>query len=455
MREIRILKALKHPNIVELIEVFRWKGKMLLVFEYVPHTLLEELENNTSGLSEEETRKYMWQLVRGLNFIHQHNVIHRDIKPENLLISKNGALKICDFGFARFLSGPDSLYTDYVSTRWYRAPELLVGDANYSQGIDIWAIGCLLAELATGQPLFPGVSDYNTLELIMGTVQGDLTRKQKKVLLQNPQFLGKEEMKGGADPGALRERVEKVDEKAYKFLEECLRIDPGQRATCEELMKSSYLDGLQKQLEKELEEIIRKDEKDFQMRMKSTGEFWSPPIPVLQLPVKKDEDKLVPLAQHKGKSKESNMTSIDISSTLSKRSDKNSVVSPMHNSVTNKNQEAGTKKHTRKDVIDFQNPPQFLKESTYSYSRPKGDNFGVSSNKVSRLVALPQITEVRAGGEKHYLKNGALQTTDKEPETGAESRERSEGRRDTVLPTIHSNASQRHSVGCSVMVEAG
>jgi len=119
MREIRILKEMKHENIVKLIEVFRWKGKIFLVFEYVPHTILEEIENNSEGLTKYEVKKYMWQLIKGTNFIHQYNVIHRDLKPENLLVSKGGVLKICDFGFARFLAGPGSLYTDYVSTRWY------------------------------------------------------------------------------------------------------------------------------------------------------------------------------------------------------------------------------------------------------------------------------------------------------------------------------------------------
>jgi len=444
MREIRILKALKHPNIVDLIEVFRWKGKMLLVFEYVPHTLLEELENNTSGLSEEEARKYMWQLVRGLNFIHKHNVIHRDIKPENLLISKNGALKICDFGFARFLSTSDALYTDYVSTRWYRAPELLVGDANYSQGIDVWAIGCLLSELTTGQPLFPGVSDYNTLELIMATVQGDLTEKQKKVFLQNPQFQDKEIVKSCKDANALRGKIERIDEKAYQFLEMCLKIDPGQRVTCEELMKSKYLDGLQDVLEKELEEIIKRDEKDFQMRIKSMeGELWTPPIPLLSL---KEDDSDEELDSKPIIHKEPNIASIDIGSTLSKRSDKSSVISPTHNSVTSKN--IDTKKNTRKDIIDFQNPPSFLKESTYSHSKTKNGTLGVSNNKVNRLVALPQITEARAGGEKHYLKNGTLHSSEKDFDTCFEKNEVK-----TVLPTINSNSSQRHSVDCVVILE--
>lgn len=93
--------------------------------------------------------------------------MHRDIKPENMLLSKNGVLKICDFGFARTLNKSDNhKFTDYVSTRWYRAPELLVGDSNYSKAVDVWAIGCIFVELVTGQPLFSGDSDYEMLKLV-------------------------------------------------------------------------------------------------------------------------------------------------------------------------------------------------------------------------------------------------------------------------------------------------
>ena len=112
-------------------------------------TVLEDLERLPDGLDPNDVKKYMWMLIRSIAFCHSHNIVHRDIKPENLLISKNGALKLCDFGFARTLAGPGAKYTgidglcsnpplkshpppplqqDYVSTRWYRAPELLVGD---------------------------------------------------------------------------------------------------------------------------------------------------------------------------------------------------------------------------------------------------------------------------------------------------------------------------------------
>lgn len=117
MREIRILKALSHHNIVSLFEVFRRNKHLCLVFEYVEKTILAELEINQNGLGQTQVKKIMYQLVSALKYCHAHNVVHRDIKPENLLLAKNGILKLCDFGFARGLSTLNGKYTDYVSTR--------------------------------------------------------------------------------------------------------------------------------------------------------------------------------------------------------------------------------------------------------------------------------------------------------------------------------------------------
>jgi cyclin-dependent kinase-like len=115
-----------------LIEHFRRKKRFFLVFEYLEHTILEELEKNGS-LDFSTSRKYIFQVLRALNFIHSNNVIHRDIKPENVLVSQLGVIKLCDFGFARPYGDNDAL-TDYVATRWYRSPELLVGDPHYGKG---------------------------------------------------------------------------------------------------------------------------------------------------------------------------------------------------------------------------------------------------------------------------------------------------------------------------------
>lgn len=119
-----------------------------LVFEYVDKNLLEVLEEHPSGVSSHCVRTYIFQLVNALHWCHTHNVIHRDIKPENLLIQSKagepGTLKLCDFGFARTLPPAGQSVTEYVSTRWYRAPELLLGSKNYGFQVDIWAIGCIM-----------------------------------------------------------------------------------------------------------------------------------------------------------------------------------------------------------------------------------------------------------------------------------------------------------------------
>jgi cyclin-dependent kinase-like len=105
--------------------------------------------------------------------MHGSKVMHRDVKPENILISHHGVVKLCDFGFARGIKQTNFQYTDYVSTRWYRAPELLVGDAAYNETVDVWAIGCIFAEIYNGLPLFPGDSDLHTLQLILETITAD------------------------------------------------------------------------------------------------------------------------------------------------------------------------------------------------------------------------------------------------------------------------------------------
>jgi len=124
--------------------------------------LLEILEEKPNGLPQEIVRNYIYQLLKAIEFCHRHQVIHRDIKPENLLINpQTGDLRLCDFGFARILNANSkSPLTDYVATRWYRSPELLLGD-NYGKEVDIWAVGCIMGEISDGDPLFPGESEID------------------------------------------------------------------------------------------------------------------------------------------------------------------------------------------------------------------------------------------------------------------------------------------------------
>ncbi|KAJ3210884.1 Cyclin-dependent kinase-like 3 [Entophlyctis luteolus] len=242
LREVRMLKQLKHENIVNLIEVFRRKGKLYLVFEHVDHTILEDLDKNPYGLSDE----------RGPNGI----VIHRDIKPENILVSVNGVLKLCDFGFARTLAGPGAKYTDYVATRWYRAPELLVGDTEYGKAVDVWATGCIFAEILTGQPLFPGDTDIDQLYRIMKCL-GQLTKRHTEIFLTNPLFVGVRIPEiGKLTP--LEYKLPKVASDAMNWLHQSLIYDPDQRATTKQLMAHPYFqqDGFAERYEQELRHVI-------------------------------------------------------------------------------------------------------------------------------------------------------------------------------------------------------
>ncbi|XP_066991708.2 cyclin-dependent kinase-like 2 [Anabrus simplex] len=238
LREIRLLKKLRHDNLVNLIEVFRRKRRFYLVFEFMDHTVLEELEENVSGLGDETSRKYIFQVIRGIDFCHANNIVHRDVKPENVLVSRLGVVKLCDFGFARCLIFPGDNYTDYVATRWYRAPELLVGDPKYGRQVDIWAIGCLFAEMMTGEPLFPGDSDIDQLFQIVKLL-GKLSNRHQPLIARNPDFKGlKQHFEDGIR--ALSKKFPSWPNITVDFLAACLKMDPLLRPCSGELLKHTY-----------------------------------------------------------------------------------------------------------------------------------------------------------------------------------------------------------------------
>ncbi|GFR73214.1 cyclin-dependent kinase-like 5, partial [Elysia marginata] len=229
MRELKMLRALKQENIVELREAFKRKGKLYLVFEYVEKNMLELLEPHPNGVPYEKARSLTYQLCKAVMWCHARDIIHRDIKPENLLISKDGVLKLCDFGFARNIAGgSNGLYTDYVATRWYRSPELLIG-APYGKAVDVWAIGCIMGELSDGQALFPGDSEIDQLYVIQ-KIMGQLPDDQMRVFQKNPRFHGLK-FPAVKRPKTLEKHYHGVIMSvALDFMKGCLRLDPADRA---------------------------------------------------------------------------------------------------------------------------------------------------------------------------------------------------------------------------------
>ncbi|XP_021707948.1 cyclin-dependent kinase-like 4 isoform X2 [Aedes aegypti] len=255
LREIRLLKNLKHPNLVCLLEVFRRKRRLHLVFEFCEHTVLHELERHPEGCPDNLTKQITFQTIQGVAYCHKQGCLHRDIKPENILLTAQGQVKLCDFGFARMLS-PGENYTDYVATRWYRAPELLVGDTQYGTPVDVWAIGCVFAELVRGDALWPGRSDVDQLYLIRRTL-GDLLPRHLAIFNQNEFFKGITL----PVPPTLEPLETKMPQRTLSnpmmmdFLKKCLDKDPAKRWSCERLVTHPYFeDYVSKQ--KEIEQTI-------------------------------------------------------------------------------------------------------------------------------------------------------------------------------------------------------
>lgn len=161
LREVKSLRRLSHPNIIKLKEVVRENNELFFIFEYMEYNLYQIMKEHQRPFSEEEIRNFLTQVLQGLAHMHRNGYFHRDLKPENLLVT-NDVIKIADFGLVREVSSVPP-YTDYVSTRWYRAPEVLLQSSSYTPAIDMWAVGAILAELFTLCPIFPGESETDQL----------------------------------------------------------------------------------------------------------------------------------------------------------------------------------------------------------------------------------------------------------------------------------------------------
>ena len=244
-RELKMLQMLKHDNVVDFQEAFIYKGNLFLVFEYVEKNLLEVLEKSPEGLNPKLIRSFAFQMCKAVHYLHINNMIHRDVKPENLLIDENMQLKLCDFGFARKITLDEKnnnidAMTDYVATRWYRSPELLLSNGIYGPEVDYWAIGCIMGELADGNPMFPGENEVDQLECII-KILGNLPQDLVNMFYENPIYNGKELFKVNNRTESLERRyMGKLGPTAIDFLKGLLQLDPNKRLNDETVFKHKY-----------------------------------------------------------------------------------------------------------------------------------------------------------------------------------------------------------------------
>uniref|UniRef100_A0A2K5NLF1 Cyclin-dependent kinase 7 n=1 Tax=Cercocebus atys TaxID=9531 RepID=A0A2K5NLF1_CERAT len=163
LRDIQLLQELSHPNIIGLLDAFGHKSNVSLVFGFMENDLEVIIKDNSLVLTPSHIKACMLMTLQGLEYLHQHWILHRDLKPNNLLLDENGVLKLAHFGLAKSYGSPSRAYTHQVVTRWYRAPELLFGARMYGVSVDMWAVGCILAELLLRVPFLEQWPDMCSL----------------------------------------------------------------------------------------------------------------------------------------------------------------------------------------------------------------------------------------------------------------------------------------------------
>ncbi|XP_058742994.1 mitogen-activated protein kinase 10-like isoform X1 [Vicia villosa] len=279
LREIKLLRLLRHPDIVEIKHIMlppssRDFKDIYVVFELLESDLHQVIRAN-ADLTKEHYQFFLYQLLRALKYIHTANVYHRDLKPKNILANANCKLKICDFGLARvaFSDTPTTVFwTDYVATRWYRAPELCGSFySKYTPAIDIWSIGCIFAEVLIGKPLFPGKSVVHQLDLItdlLGTPSLDAISRVRNDKARR--YLTSMRKK---QPVPFAQKFPNADPLSLRLLERLLAFDPKDRPTAEEALAHPYFEGLAK-IEREPScQPITQMEFEFEKRRVTKGEI--------------------------------------------------------------------------------------------------------------------------------------------------------------------------------------
>lgn len=253
LREIKILARFKHANIIEMnnflinpantIDDFKTVYLFMECMETDLYKLLRHQRKSGTQLSDDHTRCFLYQLLCGMKYIHSANVIHRDLKPSNLLINgSNCDLKICDFGLARIADPShkhEGILTEYVATRWYRAPEIMLNARAYNKAIDVWSVGCILAEMLGNTPLFPGKDYLHQLNLIFKVI-GSPTGAQLNCVpkAQVRQYLSSLPKRQKVP---FQQYYQGANVQALDLLEKLLTFDPDTRVTIEASLEHAYV----------------------------------------------------------------------------------------------------------------------------------------------------------------------------------------------------------------------
>jgi len=244
-REIMFLQELNgHENIVRLLNVLKADNDqdIYLVCDFMESDLHAVIR---AGILEEIHKQYIiYQLLKSLRYMHSGQMLHRDIKPSNILLNSDCQVKVCDFGLARSIvqmhdNAQNPVLTDYVATRWYRAPEILLGSTSYTKGVDLWSVGCILGELISGKPIFPGTSTMNQLDRIM-EVTGRPSPEDIEAI-KSPFAATMLESLPICRPRPLNEMFPSASVEALDLMRLCMMFNPTKRISAKDAMRHPYV----------------------------------------------------------------------------------------------------------------------------------------------------------------------------------------------------------------------
>lgn len=247
LREVKFLKHFNHPNIIRILDIqkplsFEGFSEVYLIQEYMDADLHSVIR--THELSDKHMTYMIYQLLKGVKYLHSCGIIHRDLKPANLLVNEKCDLKICDFGLARLENDTRKetqlFLTEYVATRWYRAPEIMLSLSQYTKAIDIWSIGCILAEMMLREPLFPG-KDYRHQLLLIFEVLGTPSDEDLDCIkLQRArEYIETRTQKQRKIP--MKKIFRNASTEAVDFIEKTLTFNPDKRFSIDECLNHPYV----------------------------------------------------------------------------------------------------------------------------------------------------------------------------------------------------------------------
>ena len=254
IREICLLKELRHRNIVHLIDVLFQAPKLTLVFEYCPYDLKKFMEVHGKPLEPSLIESFGYQLLCGLAFIHHRCIVHRDLKPQNLLVSDTHELKVADFGLARVEGIPVKKYSHEAVTLWYRSPDVILGTANYGLAVDMWSVGCIMVEMATGVTLFDGRSDAEQLAKIFRLLGSPRQMDWPSMsTCPSARTLVSDNAQLANLPSTLNElledpKVSRLGPHFADFVKQCFHYEPSRRITAADALRHRYFATVAAQL---------------------------------------------------------------------------------------------------------------------------------------------------------------------------------------------------------------